>query len=128
MTTPSEKHHVEVTIQSAYFKEQSDPANQHYVFLYQVTLKNTGSEGVKLLSRHWTITDAHGTVQEVHGVGVIGEQPHLNPGESFEYTSGSVLNTPVGSMQGSYEMLADDGVVFTTEIPAFSLAVPHILH
>jgi len=126
--TESRSHQIEVKIQSAYFKEQSDPANQHYVFLYQVTLKNTGTEAAKLLSRHWVITDAHGTVQEVHGLGVVGEQPHLQPGETFEYTSGAVLNTPVGSMQGSYELVADDGVVFKAEVPAFSLAIPNILH
>lgn len=121
-------HHIDVKVQSAYVKEQSDPANNHYVFVYQITMRNAGTEAAKLLSRHWVITDAHGTIQEVHGIGVVGEQPYLKPGEVFEYASGAVINTPVGSMHGSYEMLADDGKVFSTQIAPFSLAIPNIVH
>lgn len=126
--TEQNRYHIDIKVQTAYVKEQSDPANQHYVFVYQITIQNLGTEAAKLISRHWTITDAQGTIQEVHGLGVVGEQPYLKPGETFEYASGAVLNTPVGSMSGSYEMMADDGRVFTAEIPAFSLAVPHVIH
>lgn len=126
--TDKNRYHIDITVQTTYVKEQSDPANQHYVFVYHITIRNLGTEGAKLISRHWTITDAIGTIQEVHGLGVVGEQPHIKPGETFEYASGSVLNTPVGSMSGCYEMLADDGVTFNAEIPAFSLAVPNIIH
>ncbi len=126
--TKQNRYQIDIKVQTTYVKEQSDPANQHYVFVYQITIHNLGTEAAKLLSRHWTITDAQGTVQEVHGSGVVGEQPYLKPGEVFEYASGTVLNTPVGSMSGSYEMLADDGQVFIAEIPPFSLAIPNIIH
>jgi ApaG protein len=119
---------IEVTAESAYLPEQSDPANQHYAFVYHIVIRNCGTVPAKLVSRHWVVTDAQANTQEVHGIGVIGEQPHLQPDEEFEYSSGIILSTPVGSMQGNYEILADDGTVFMAPIPAFSLAVPHILH
>lgn len=127
MTTDS-KHDIQVTVKSFYIKEQSDPDRAHYVFAYTVNIENKGSVAAKLISRHWVITDADGKKQEVKGEGVIGEQPHLSPGASFEYTSGTHMDTPVGSMYGSYQMIADDGVNFDADIPAFTLALPKTLH
>lgn len=127
MTTDS-KHDIQVTVQSFYIKEQSHPEYDNYVFAYTVNIKNQGTVAAKLLSRHWIITDADGKTQEVRGEGVIGEQPHLNPGDSFEYTSGTHMDTPVGSMYGTYQMIADDGVRFDAKIPAFTLALPRALH
>ena len=120
------KIHVKVT--PAYLADQSDPVNEHYVFSYTVTILNEGNKPAKLLTRHWIITDGDGRVQEVRGNGVIGEQPHLKPGEGFQYTSGTFMNTPVGIMKGSYQMVTDDGVNFDAEIPSFTLSVPNILH
>lgn len=128
MSDDSPIYHIDVKVKTVYLAAQSDPDKEHYVFAYNIVIHNDGNIAAKLLSRHWIITDAHGQVQEVRGLGVVGEQPYLNPGESFEYTSGAVLNTPVGSMQGSYEMLADDGAVFNADIVPFSLATPNILH
>ena len=119
---------IDVKVQPAYIAEQSDPANDHYVFSYTVTIRNNGSSPAKLLTRHWIITDGDGQVQEVKGDGVIGEQPHLQPGEGFEYTSGTFMSTPFGTMQGSYQMISDTGETFDAEIPAFSLIVPNTLH
>lgn len=119
---------IEVNVKTRYIEEQSSPEDERYVFSYNVTLHNTGDIAAKLMTRHWIITDAHGNVQEVHGEGVVGEKPYLRPGESYEYTSGTVLETPVGSMQGSYQMVTDDGLAFDAEIPAFTLALPHTLH
>lgn len=126
MSENTNKIHVEVM--PTYIKEQSDPVNNHYVFSYTVTIRNEGEQPAKLLTRHWVITDGDGQVQEVRGDGVIGEQPHLQPGEGFQYTSGTFMNTPVGTMQGSYQMLADDGEKFDAEIPSFTLSVPNVLH
>jgi ApaG protein len=120
---PEEPHYsVTVSVQSSYVAEQSAPDKDHFVFIYVVTIRNTGNIAAKLLNRHWFITDAHGNAQEVQGAGVIGQQPYLKPGEVYEYTSGAVLNTPIGSMHGSYEMVADDGIHFTAPIPAFRLS------
>ena len=119
---------VSVDVEPAYLAEQSDPSNQHYVFAYTVTIKNNGSIPAKLLTRHWIITDGDGETQEVIGEGVVGETPHLQPGENFRYTSGTMMKTPIGTMHGSYQMLADDGVNFDAEIPSFSLTVPQMLH
>jgi ApaG protein len=126
MTENSNKINIEVI--PAYIKEQSDPTNNHYVFSYTVTIRNDGDQPARLLTRHWVITDGDGQVQEVRGEGVIGEQPHLQPGEGFQYTSGTFMNTPVGTMQGSYQMIADDGEKFDAEIPSFTLSVPNVLH
>ncbi len=126
MTDNTNKIHIEVN--PAYIKEQSDPTNNHYVFSYTVTIRNDGDQPAKLLARHWIITDGDGQVQEVRGDGVIGEQPHLKPGEGYQYTSGTFMNTPVGTMQGSYQMIADNGEKFDAEIPSFTLSVPNILH
>jgi len=122
------KHNIEVAVRTTYIDSQSTPDANRYVFAYTVTITNSGSVPAKLVTRHWVITDANDKVQEVRGAGVVGEQPYLSPGMSFEYTSGTVLETPVGSMRGSYQMIADDGVEFDAEIPVFMLAVPRTLH
>ncbi|MDZ4098340.1 MAG: Co2+/Mg2+ efflux protein ApaG [Methylophilaceae bacterium] len=117
-----------VTVESAYIPDQSDEEQNRYVFSYTVTIINTGSVPAQLISRHWIITDASNSVQEVRGLGVVGEQPLLKPGEQFEYTSGTVLATPVGTMRGSYHMTAEDGEQFDAEIAPFTLAMPRVLH
>jgi ApaG protein len=111
-----------------YLADQSDEAAERYVFAYTITIRNAGSESAKLLNRHWIITDARNQVQEVRGAGVVGEQPHLAPGESFQYTSGAAIATPVGTMRGSYQMVADDGTHFDATIPEFTLSIPRVLH
>lgn len=121
-------HKINVQVVPAYIAEQSDPNNGHYVFSYTVTIRNEGDQPARLLTRHWIITDGDGQVQEVHGEGVIGKQPHLKPGEGFQYTSGTFMNTPVGAMQGSYQMITDSGDKFDAEIPSFTLSVPNTLH
>ncbi len=128
MDTLGEMYRVQVEVRSVYVEAQSRPDDGQFVFAYTVTIRNTGHVAAKLLTRHWIITDGHGKVQEVRGEGVVGEQPHLRPGESFRYTSGAVLETPVGSMHGSYQMLADDGTRFDAPIAAFSLSMPHVRH
>lgn len=124
----NEAYKIEVAVLPAYLAEQSDPTNDHYVFSYTVTIRNEGKEPARLMTRHWIITDGDGQVQEVRGDGVIGEQPYLKPGEGFKYTSGTFMNTPVGTMQGSYQMVADNGDKFDAEIPSFTLSVPNTLH
>lgn len=125
----SHKHYeCSVTVATAFLPEQSDDARDRYVFSYTITIRNTGTIGAQLISRHWIIKDAAGEVQEVRGLGVVGAQPLLQPGESFEYTSGCVLVTPIGSMQGSYQMVAEDGTQFDTMIPEFNLTMPRVLH
>ena len=126
--SPSERYQIEVTASAEFVAGQSRPEDDHYVFAYHITVRNTGTVAAQLIARHWVITDGNNKVQEVHGQGVIGEQPSLAPGEHFRYTSGCVLATPVGTMQGSYRMRADDGHEFEAEIPAFILAVPKALH
>ena len=119
---------ISVAVDTRYLEDQSDPDEHRYVFAYTITIRNRGTVPAKLLGRHWVITDANGKVQEVRGEGVVGEQPHLMPGQGFRYTSGAVLETPVGSMQGSYRMLADNGVEFDAPIAAFTLAIPGTSH
>ena len=119
---------ISVKTRTLYIADQSDPANDRYVFAYTITITNTGSTAAQLISRHWIITDAADKVQEVRGKGVVGEQPHLRPGESFEYTSGSAIATPVGTMRGSYQMVADDGTKFDVAIAEFTLSMPRVLH
>lgn len=124
-------HHdneIRVSVEPSYLAEQSSPAEERFVFAYTVTIRNTGETAARLLSRHWIITDGNGKTQEVRGDGVVGEQPHLEPGEQYRYTSGTVSETPVATMQGSYQMVADDGTRFEAEIPVFTLSVPRILH
>jgi ApaG protein len=125
---PDKAYDISVKTKTVYIADQSDPANDRYVFAYTITIANTGSAAAQLVSRHWIITDAANKVQEVRGKGVVGEQPYLRPGESFEYTSGSAIATPVGTMRGSYQMLADDGTRFDVAIPEFTLSMPRVLH
>jgi ApaG protein len=122
------RHQIEVEVETAYLADQSEPSEHRFVFAYTVTLRNAGQVPARLLTRHWIITDANGRVQEVRGEGVVGEQPHLQPGQGFRYSSGAVLETPVGSMHGSYQMLGDDGQQFDAPIAAFRLAQPGLLH
>ena len=119
---------ISVEVEPAYIEEQSNPEQEQYVFAYTVTIINDGKIPAKLMTRHWVITDAVGDIQEVKGDGVVGEQPYLKPGEAFQYTSGTLMKTPVGSMQGSYQMRADDGIEFDAPIPEFYLVVPKTLH
>lgn len=119
---------ISIEVATDYVDDQSEPEVGRYVFAYTITISNRGSVPAKLLSRHWLITDANGKVQEVRGDGVVGEQPHLYPGDKFRYSSGAVLETPVGAMQGSYRMQADNGTSFDAPIPPFTLAVPGVLH
>lgn len=119
---------VKVDVDTAYIDEQSVPDLGRYVFAYTITIQNIGTVPAKLLTRHWIITDSNGKVHEVRGEGVVGEQPHLKPGEGFQYTSGTMIETPVGSMQGSYHMVADNGVQFDAIIPPFTLSLPYTLH
>ncbi|MCZ6771067.1 MAG: Co2+/Mg2+ efflux protein ApaG [Proteobacteria bacterium] len=123
-----EKYNIRVTVDTVYVEEQSDPETDRYVFAYTITIENSGSITAQLLNRHWIITDAAGQVQEVKGEGVVGEQPILQPGGTFRYTSAAMIETPVGTMTGSYEMVAADGVRFDAEIPAFKLSAPNLLH
>jgi ApaG protein len=125
MSSPVNK--ISVEVETTYVDEQSDPNERRYVFSYTITIRNEGAVPARLLTRHWIITDANGKVQEVRGDGVVGEQPHLKPGQGFRYSSGAVLETPVGAMQGSYEMIADDGQRFAAPIQPFRLAMPGIV-
>ncbi len=124
----NERYRIEVSARVVYLPEQSDEAAERYVFAYTITIRNTGTVTAQLLSRHWIITDARGQVQEVRGAGVVGRQPVLRPGETHEYTSGAAIATPVGTMRGSYQMLAEDGTRFEAPIPEFALAAPRRLH
>src|SRR5687767_2664234 len=120
-------HKIRVDVETHFVEEQSDPKERRFVFAYTITLRNEGPLPAKLLARRRIITDANGKVQEVRGDGVVGEQPHLKPGQGFRYSSGTMIETPVGAMQGSYQMVADDGERFDAPIPPFRLAMPGIL-
>ncbi|HEX6792665.1 MAG TPA: Co2+/Mg2+ efflux protein ApaG [Casimicrobiaceae bacterium] len=122
------RYEITVAPKVTFLSEQSDPDKNHFVFAYTITVTNTGDVTAQLVSRHWIITDAEHRVQEVKGQGVVGKQPVLRPGESFEYTSGASIPTPVGTMRGSYHMLAEDGLAFDVPIPTFTLSVPRTLH
>jgi len=119
---------IRIQVATSYVDDESEPDSDRYVFAYTITISNSGDVPAQLISRHWIITDANGKVQEVNGDGVVGEQPKLNPGEEFRYSSGAVLETPVGAMQGLYRMEADGGVSFDALIAPFTLAVPGLLH
>lgn len=119
---------IQVDVKTTYIEDQSSPDQNRYVFAYTITIRNEGGSTAKLLTRHWVISDANGNVQEVHGEGVVGEQPYIQPGSSFKYTSGTVIETPVGSMHGSYQMLSAQGEPFDAPIPAFTLSRPNMLH
>ena len=122
------RYEVSVSAAVQYLPDQSDDKAGRYVFAYTISIRNTGNATAQLISRHWIITDAQGLVQEVRGLGVVGAQPLLQPGESFEYTSGASIATPVGTMRGSYQMVAEDGGRFEASIPEFTLSVPRVLH
>lgn len=122
------KYDITVAAKAGYVGDQSDPSRNQYVFAYTITVTNTGNVPAQLVSRHWIITDADHHVQEVKGLGVVGQQPLLKPGEIFEYTSGANLATPVGTMRGTYQMIAEDGQAFDATIPPFTLSVPRVLH
>lgn len=124
----TQPHNIDITVDSAFIDGQSDEDSNRYVFAYTVTIHNVGLIPAKLVTRHWIITDSNGKKQEVKGEGVVGEQPYLRPGEAFQYTSGTMLETPVGTMHGSYQMVADDGTEFDAEISVFTLAAPRVLH
>ena len=128
MSPADPRYQIDVDVVSRHLPEQSLPDEERYAFAYTVTLHNRGEVAAKLLSRHWIITDGNAKVQEVRGAGVVGEQPHLEPGQSHNYTSGCILPTPVGSMHGSFRMQADDGHGFDAPISPFRLAVPGALH
>jgi len=121
-------HKIRIEVETSYLEEQSDPHQERYVFSYTITIRNEGRVPAKLLSRRWLITDANGKVKEVRGEGVVGEQPYLQPGQGFQYSSGAVLETPVGAMEGAYTMKADDGQEFDAPIAPFRLAMPGLLH
>ena len=125
---PERKHDITVSARTVFIPEQSDVQSERYVFAYTIRITNTGTVPAQLVSRHWIITDANNQVQEVRGAGVVGEQPRLRPNESFEYTSGTALATPVGTMRGSYQMVTEDGVEFDAPIPEFTLSMPRVLH
>ncbi len=119
---------IDVQVEPRFVPDQSRPGDNRYVFAYTITLHNSGDVPARLLTRHWVITDANGKIEEVTGEGVVGEQPWIRPGDEYQYTSGAVLETAVGVMQGTYEMLADDGTRFEAAIPAFTLSIPRTLH
>lgn len=127
MTTDN-KYEFSVTVATTFIPEQSDVEENRYIFSYNITITNTGTVPAQLISRHWIIVDATGSTQEVKGLGVVGAQPLLNPGEHFEYTSGTSLNTPVGSMHGVYQIVAEDGTQFDAVIAPFTLSMPRVLH
>ena len=122
------RYKIDIDVLTRYLADQSNAAENRYAFAYTISLRNSGEVAARLMTRHWRVTDADGKVQDVRGEGVVGEQPHLAPGERFEYSSGAILTTSVGSMHGSYQMLADDGTLFEAPISAFTLSVPRTLH
>ena len=121
-------NNIQVDVETRYIEDQSNPEQNYYVFAYTITIQNKGRQGAKLLTRHWVITDSNQKVQEVRGDGVVGEQPELKPGEQFVYTSGTKLETSVGTMKGSYQMQAEDGSYFDAQIDEFVLSTPRVLH
>ncbi|MDH4073402.1 MAG: Co2+/Mg2+ efflux protein ApaG [Gammaproteobacteria bacterium] len=121
------RYDIRIKVATSYVDEQSEPSAGRFVFAYTITIRNDSDVPAQLLRRHWVITDANGKVREVSGEGVVGEQPRIEPGETFRYSSGAVIDTPVGAMQGSYRMHTDDGADFDAPIPPFTLAVPGVL-
>ncbi len=124
----SPRHNIQVSVETEFLADQSDPDSQRWVFAYHITIRNEGTVSARLLTRHWVITDGEERSREVHGEGVVGEQPSIAPGQEFHYSSGAILETEVGSMRGSYQMIAEDGTHFDAQVPMFTLAVPHALH
>ena len=128
MSTSSNNYGINVGVKTEFLAEQSDPRRNRYVFAYRITITNSGLQGAQLMSRKWIITDGDGKIQEVSGEGIVGQQPIIEPGQQHQYTSGTVLETKVGSMRGSYGLVAADGREFTASIPAFTLSYPNALH
>lgn len=128
LSNENDNVNIDISVQTQYLQEQSDPANDRYAFAYTIGIENRGQEPIKLVSRHWIITDDNNQVEEVRGPGVVGLQPLIEPGQKFVYTSGAVLTTQFGTMQGSYEMIKPDGSRFDANIPAFLLSRPHSVH
>ncbi len=126
--TIKKSHDIAVHVETAFLDDQSKPTDNRYVFSYTITIQNRGTVAARLLTRHWVITDGNGQIREIRGDGVVGEQPLVAPGEGYEYTSGAVLETSVGTMQGSYQMLGEDGTRFDADIPEFVLSIPRTLH
>ena len=126
--TSTASNRIRVDVTTDYVEDQSNPGEGRFVFSYTITIRNEGSKPARLMARHWLITDANGKVQEVVGEGVVGEQPYLLPGQGFRYSSGAILETPVGAMQGHYRMVGDDGEQFNAPIAPFTLAIPGMLH
>lgn len=124
----NEKHAIKIDTRIDYLELESEPDSDRYVFAYTITIRNQSEEAARLLTRHWVITDANGRIQEVHGEGVVGETPYIQPGHAFRYTSAAMIETPVGTMEGEYQMRTDSGELFDAKIPAFTLAVPRTLH
>ncbi len=124
----NKKYEINIAVRTIYLPDQSDETADRYVFAYTITITNIGMVAAQLISRHWIILDGGNDVQEIRGLGVVGEQPLLKPGDSFEYTSGTAISSPVGSMKGSYQMVAEDGCRFDITIPEFTLSIPRILH
>jgi ApaG protein len=122
------KPKIEIDTRIDYLESESQPGAERYVFAYTITIRNRSQEAARLLGRHWVITDAHGRIQEVRGEGVVGETPHIAPGQAFRYTSAAMIETPVGMMRGEYQMRSDSGELFEAEIPPFTLAIPRTLH
>jgi ApaG protein len=122
------RYEITVSAETQYVPDQSDERKERFVFAYTITIRNTGTVPAQLISRHWIITDSGNQVQEVRGLGVVGAQPTIKPGESYRYTSGTALATAVGTMRGSYQMVAEDGTSFEAPIPEFTLSVPRVLH
>ncbi len=127
-TDPDAPHRIGIDVETTYLEDQSEPKESRYVFAYTITIRNEGEKPARLVTRHWIITDANGKVQEVRGEGVVGEKPYLQPGQGFRYSSGAIIETPVGAMQGSYQMMTDDGAQFDAPIAPFRLAKPGMLH
>jgi ApaG protein len=128
MTAVAKHYECTVTVETEFLPDQSDIERNRYAFAYHVKIINTGNVAAQLISRHWIIKEVNGEQQEVKGLGVVGAQPLLNPHQYFEYTSGTVLNSPIGEMHGTYQMVADDGTQFDAIIPPFTLNMPRVLH
>ena len=128
MSSDLDNPRIKVEVETSYIEEQSDPRDKRFVFSYTITIRNEGDVAARLITRHWIITDANGNVKETRGDGVVGDQPYLKPGQGFRYSSGAVIETPVGTMQGSYQMMADNGQQFDAPIAPFRLAMPGVLH
>ena len=122
------KNNITISVETIYLQQDSEPENNKYFFLYTILIRNMGSVGAKLLSRHWIIEDSNGKKQDVQGDGVVGEQPHITPGEEFQYTSGAMIETSLGTMKGTYQMIDDDEKYFDAQVPEFILSVPRVIH